>query len=145
MQCLRGVLFAARRVHACTPLPPLTSRAPAPRRRSYGYLVLVWGATLAHHYDSLLEEAGRILPVRAAPVSLGRGGSTERLMLDGGRPHQRGPWCCRACSLPPRFLARTCLQVAATTFGLDAPAWLPQLTMQPEVSHAMQVPMQGVG
>ncbi|PSC73341.1 ATPase AAA [Micractinium conductrix] len=66
------------------------ARAPPFLDMSYGYLVLVWGATLAHHYDSLLEEAGRILPV------------------------------------------------AATTFGLDAPAWLPQLTMQPEVSHAMQ-------
>jgi hypothetical protein len=33
---------------------------------AYGYLPLVWGATLAFYLQSLLEEAGRILPVTAA-------------------------------------------------------------------------------
>lgn len=30
----------------------------------YGYLPLVWAGTLAHYLESLLTEAGRILPVR---------------------------------------------------------------------------------
>ena len=30
---------------------------------AYGYLPLVWGATLAHYLLPLLSEAGRILPV----------------------------------------------------------------------------------
>ena len=32
---------------------------------AYGYLPLVWGATLAHYMLPLLSEAGRILPVRS--------------------------------------------------------------------------------
>ena len=39
------------------PLPPFLELA-------YGYMPLVWGATLAHHLPLLLTEVGRILPVR---------------------------------------------------------------------------------
>jgi hypothetical protein len=36
----------------------------------YGYLPLVWGATLSHYLPALLEEAGAILPVTAATFGL---------------------------------------------------------------------------
>ncbi|KAK9803256.1 hypothetical protein WJX72_000197 [[Myrmecia] bisecta] len=58
--------------------PPLASLAGAPDSRpakpflelGYGYLPLVWGATLSHYLFPLLSEAGRILPVAAATVGL---------------------------------------------------------------------------
>ena len=31
---------------------------------AYGYMPLVWGATLAHYLPLLLTEVGRVLPVR---------------------------------------------------------------------------------
>lgn len=37
---------------------------------SYGYLPLVWGATLAHYLQPFLEEAGNILPVTASTFHL---------------------------------------------------------------------------
>eukprot|EP00883_Tetradesmus_obliquus_P009178 jgi/Sobl393_1/19957/SZX72903.1 len=37
---------------------------------SYGYLPLVWGATLSHYLPAFLEEAGSILPVTAATFGL---------------------------------------------------------------------------
>jgi hypothetical protein len=37
---------------------------------SYGYLPLVWGATLSHYLPALLEEAGAIMPVTAATFGL---------------------------------------------------------------------------
>ena len=33
---------------------------------AYGYMPLVWGATLAHYLPLLLTEVGRALPVRTS-------------------------------------------------------------------------------
>ena len=94
-------------------------RAPPFMELSYGFLPLVWAATLAHYYDSLLEEAGRVLPVSALLCTCKAAGGPALL------PH-----------LTSCFYSWA--QVMAATFGVDAP-WLPTLTMHPEVSHAMQV------
>eukprot|EP00878_Enallax_costatus_P012168 GHUV01012706.1.p2 GENE.GHUV01012706.1~~GHUV01012706.1.p2 ORF type:complete len:157 (+),score=59.99 GHUV01012706.1:1176-1646(+) len=51
-----------------------TAAAPVPiapfLNLSYGYLPLVWGATLSHYLRQFLEEAGNILPVTAATFGL---------------------------------------------------------------------------
>ena len=51
-----AVSYAARRDRP--PLPPFLDLA-------YGYMPLVWGATLAHYLPMLLTEVGRFLPVRS--------------------------------------------------------------------------------
>lgn len=58
-----------------TTAPALTKRirrAPPPDflNLSYGYLPLVWGATLAHYEAPFMEEAGRVLPVAAVTFGM---------------------------------------------------------------------------
>ena len=48
----------------------LEAMPPAFLHMAYGYLPLVWGATLAHYLDALFEEAGAILPVTAATFGM---------------------------------------------------------------------------
>ncbi len=53
--------------------PPIAPRNPKPRRFLevvYGYLPLVLGGNLAHHLQTGLAEAGRLLPVAWATVGL---------------------------------------------------------------------------
>lgn len=57
---------------AAPPQPPLWARGPpaAFLSLSYGYLPLVWGATLAHYEAYFLGEAGTLLPAAARTVGL---------------------------------------------------------------------------
>ncbi len=56
-----------------------TATAPPPKflALSYGYLPLVWGATLAHYLKFLLSEGGRVLPVAAATFGWEESGLPE--------------------------------------------------------------------
>lgn len=58
---------AATTAAATKPIVPFLSL-------SYGYLPLVWAATLAHYLPNFLEEAGLILPVTAATFGLNGAG-----------------------------------------------------------------------
>eukprot|EP00887_Chlorella_sp_A99_P003164 scaffold9.g3164.t1 len=49
---------------------PTTAKGAGFLELSYGYLPLVWAGTLAHYYDSLLEEAGKVLQVLAATAGM---------------------------------------------------------------------------
>ena len=83
---------------------------------SYGFLPLVWVATLASYFDALLQEAGRILPVRPAP-GLQQAGAClgarrlQGLPLAAGRKHghtvpwRTSPRVCRR-SRRPRLASR---------------------------------------
>jgi hypothetical protein len=52
----------------------LKAMPPAFLQLSYAYLPLLWGATLAHYTQPLLEEGGLILPVTAATFGLNGAG-----------------------------------------------------------------------
>lgn len=55
---MKALAAAESRARSQPPLPPFLELA-------YGYMPLVWGATLAHYLPLLLTEVGRFLPVRA--------------------------------------------------------------------------------
>lgn len=57
-------------VAAAAANPTLDCTPPPFLQLSYAYLPLVWGATLAHYTQALMEEAGTILPVTAATFGL---------------------------------------------------------------------------
>ncbi|GFH10066.1 uncharacterized protein HaLaN_05314, partial [Haematococcus lacustris] len=64
-----GLLAVAADAGGRLALSRLQQRAPAPLKHlGYGYLPLVWAATLAHYEKPLLSEAGRVLQVAGAMV-----------------------------------------------------------------------------
>jgi hypothetical protein len=81
---------------------------------SYGYLPLVWGATLSHYIPALLEEAGLILPVTAATFGLD-GAGLPSLVADHAVTQflqVRGVTCCWLAARQATTL-RACTTLAA--------------------------------